>query len=418
MEGTSKVLLLVLAAVLLVVPFVTFASAATYDYEVERTLTVASGSAQSVTVKDQNQTWYVNVSANNPVNVYILAPGTSVGSSSNTTEMRSVAVKYWEGQLVILNQAFTPSTNRLGTFTIWVVNVGTSSASVTVQVDTARSSSASMFCQIGFFVCLGGCCLVVVLIVVLLILLMVKMIMGIKKKQAQMEQNWSSGQAAPQPQQPQSQPMAAQPAPGMPPQQPMQQGGQGVTLFQGNNFRVDKKIIALASQYRVYGPQNTIIGFSYMKMFTLKEDIKIFADEAMTRPLILLKQQQVLDITGTFLVQDMLNGEVLGYLKRDAISSFISTRWEIYNAQGVLVGYVTESSILMALLRRFSKMGSMIPDSLDVTMGNVKVALVQEKFRVIGNEFSIQIFEGQQRVLDRRLGVALLLLMAVYDTGR
>lgn len=49
--------------------------------------------------------------------------------------------------------------------------------------------------------------------------------------------------------------------------------------FQFNQYLLKRQVFALTGKLRFYNPQGVLVLFSEQKMFKLREDIRIFADE-------------------------------------------------------------------------------------------------------------------------------------------
>ena len=91
------------------------------------------------------------------------------------------------------------------------------------------------------------------------------------------------------------------------------------SLWTMNFYRIRKKVLALTNQYWIEDQTGNQLGYTRQKMLRLKEDIRIFADESMTRELFQIRQQQILDIWGTFAVVDSGSNALLGYIRRRAL---------------------------------------------------------------------------------------------------
>ena len=59
-------------------------------------------------------------------------------------------------------------------------------------------------------------------------------------------------------------------------------------IFQYDQYLLKRQIFALAGKFRYYDPLGNLVMFSEQKMFKLREDIRVFADES--------KSQEVLQI--------------------------------------------------------------------------------------------------------------------------
>jgi len=211
----------------------------------------------------------------------------------------------------------------------------------------------------------------------------------------------------------------ATPAPqGAPVQQAMPQAApmQIAPLWTQNFYRIRKKVLTLWNKYWIEDQQGNILGFSKMKMFKWKEDIRIYTDEGMTTELFAIKQQQILDIWGTFAVVDNFNNH-LGYIKRKALaSSFIRDEYEVYDAQNRMMGGIYEGTG-RGLVRKYMPLGGLVPEHMDMTLNGQKVATINQQFKIIGDIWELNCI-AVPPYLDRRVLLASLLMMGMIERGR
>lgn len=189
-------------------------------------------------------------------------------------------------------------------------------------------------------------------------------------------------------------------------------------VFRGNEFRVDRKFLSLIYSYYVYDGAGRLIAYSTMKPFRLKEDIRIYSDESKSYELMSIQQEQILDITGTFNVFDSQSRQFLGTLKRSFLRSFIQDQWLMLNAYKQQIGQITEDSLTMALVRRLIPYGNLIPNVQFINYMGHDMGIIAEKFRVIGNEYTMSLMPGTDHILDRRLAIACLIMMAQFENNR
>ena len=71
------------------------------------------------------------------------------------------------------------------------------------------------------------------------------------------------------------------------------------------NFPIDLsfKILALASQIYIRDANGNLMGYVKQKMFKLKEDINIFADETQTRQQFNIKADRVIDFSANIILR-------------------------------------------------------------------------------------------------------------------
>jgi len=103
------------------------------------------------------------------------------------------------------------------------------------------------------------------------------------------------------------------------------------------------KLLALASQIYIRDANGNLLGYVKQKMFKLKEDINIFADEGQTQLMYNIKADRVIDFSAKYNFSDA-QGNALGSIKRRGMRSIWRANYEIYNAQDQQVMKVSEES--------------------------------------------------------------------------
>jgi uncharacterized protein YxjI len=103
------------------------------------------------------------------------------------------------------------------------------------------------------------------------------------------------------------------------------------------------KLLALASQIYVRDADGLLLGYVKQKMFKLKEDINIFADEGQTRLLFNIKADRVLDFSANYRFTDSA-GSAVGAIKRKGMRSIWRAHYLIFDAAGNEVMNVHEEN--------------------------------------------------------------------------
>jgi len=183
-------------------------------------------------------------------------------------------------------------------------------------------------------------------------------------------------------------------------------------------FIVDMKIVSFGFSYDVMDGWGRKIGFVKIKPFQWKETITFYTDETAQHPLITIKQEQVIDWSGTFVVNDAQSDQFLGILKRNWAKSMVQDEWWIQDFNRNEVGHITEDSLAMGITRRFVPFGNLVPNSHFINYQGRDIGVIEEKFRVIGNEYTIKLLPGVSQNLDRRLAVASVVMMAIFEKRR
>jgi len=186
--------------------------------------------------------------------------------------------------------------------------------------------------------------------------------------------------------------------------------------FVGHNFQLDLKLISFGNKYYLYDGQKNLIGFIAQKMFTFKEDIRIFTDETMSYEMMKIKQEQIIDFSGTFQVMDSMSGELLGILQRKGLKSMLKDEWLILDRNRQEIGMIKERGGFMWFLRRF--VFSWLPYKYDLFLHGQPKGEIVQKFKLIGSTFMMDLSQDPGYTLDRRLAVTCCLMMGIMERVR
>jgi len=159
--------------------------------------------------------------------------------------------------------------------------------------------------------------------------------------------------------------------------------------------------------------------YSKLKAFKLKEDIRLYADESMSRELLAIHARSILDIGATYDVLDGGTHERVGSVRRAAIASmFGRDTWKILDAQEHEIGEIVEDSLGLALLRKYF-LGALLPQTYHGRVNNQPVLVFKQYFNLFVQKMDLDFSMDQGRLLNRRLGVAAaVLIMAIEGRQR
>ena len=181
--------------------------------------------------------------------------------------------------------------------------------------------------------------------------------------------------------------------------------------FGHQTYTVRRKVLKLlGGAFHIYDPLGNVAFYSELKAFKLKEDIRLFGEEAKQTELLTIKARKILDLSSAYDVADSTTGEKVGVLKRKGLKSVIRDEWTIMNAQDQEIGIIQEDSQLMALIRRF--LTNLIPQKYTATIQNQPVATYQQNFNPFVLKITIDFSPDKGNLYDRRLGIAAAVLLA------
>lgn len=185
-------------------------------------------------------------------------------------------------------------------------------------------------------------------------------------------------------------------------------------VFEYRTYLLKRQVFALAGKFRFYDPSGKLVLFSEQKMFRLREDIRVYADEGKQQEVLMIKARQIIDFAAAYDVIDSATGEKVGVLRRKGWSSILRDEWEVLNAQDQPIGALFEDSMGLALLRRLL-LGSLLPQNYDLTLGQTRVADLKQRFNLFRYELDLDMSMDAARQLDPRLGIASAILLAAIE---
>jgi len=188
-------------------------------------------------------------------------------------------------------------------------------------------------------------------------------------------------------------------------------------IWYQNHYKIRKKVLTVGNKYWIEDSNGQLLGFCKQKLFKLKEDIRIFKDEAMAQELFRIQQEQIMDAWGSFAVIDSATNSKLGYIKRDIMSAFGRDTWEIQTVTKQIIGRIFEHSLGKALARKYLPGGGLVPEEMTVELDGKKVAQINQEFKIIGDIWNMNILDLSPDV-DRRVMLACMLLMGNIERDR
>lgn len=90
------------------------------------------------------------------------------------------------------------------------------------------------------------------------------------------------------------------------------------------------KLLAIASQIYIRDANGALLGYVKQKLFKLKEDINVFADESQTQHLYNIKADRMIDFSAKYNFTDS-SGNFIGSIKRKGMRSLWRANYEIYD---------------------------------------------------------------------------------------
>lgn len=186
------------------------------------------------------------------------------------------------------------------------------------------------------------------------------------------------------------------------------------SAFVIDHYLLKRQVFAMTGKFRLYDPQGQLVMFSEQKMFRLKEDIRVYADESKSRELLFIQARQILDFSAAYDVIDGQSRLKVGVLRRKGFKSILQDEWELLNASDQPIGILHEDSMAQALLRRVL-LGTLLPQNYDLLLADTRVADLRQRFNLFRYELDIDCSMDTARRLDRRLAIAAGILLATVE---
>ncbi|MDB5186613.1 MAG: hypothetical protein JWM07_85 [Candidatus Saccharibacteria bacterium] len=133
---------------------------------------------------------------------------------------------------------------------------------------------------------------------------------------------------------------------------------------------VEQKITAFVNKYAVYtadqaGTKSALVAFAQQKRLTFKEQVIFYGDEAKTQPIFTLRAEKILDVHGKFVIDDM-EGNRIGAFRKEFKASLLKSTWSILDTNDQSKLTITESSMALAVFRRFAGFLPIVGDLAEI----------------------------------------------------
>ena len=186
------------------------------------------------------------------------------------------------------------------------------------------------------------------------------------------------------------------------------------SVFDHNSYILRKKLFNfLGQKFYLYDMQWNLVGFVKQKAFKLKEDIRVFSDDTLTKEILIIQARQIIDFGAAYDITDPFTNERVGTLRRKGLmSTFVQDTWEVLDSQERQIGLLQEDNPALAMIRRY--FANIIPQGFTFSMGPDTVASFQQNWNFFVPKLHVQ-FHVPPEQLDRRLGLGAAVLMSAIE---
>ena len=133
---------------------------------------------------------------------------------------------------------------------------------------------------------------------------------------------------------------------------------------------VEQKITPFVNKYAVFttdehGKKGQLVALAQQKRIAIKEKVTFYTDESKSTVAFSFRAEKVMDIHGRYFVEDA-QGQMVGAFKKDFKRSLLSSTWHIMDADNQPALKITESSKVLAALRRFGGLIPLVGDLIEI----------------------------------------------------
>jgi uncharacterized protein YxjI len=183
--------------------------------------------------------------------------------------------------------------------------------------------------------------------------------------------------------------------------------------FSHDRFHARSKVFDISPKFLLYDLQGQQIGYLKKKLFKLKEDIRLYADETMAQELLTIKARKIMDWSSAYDVVDSLSQQKVGTLKRKGMKSILRDEWIILDAADREIGIIREDSTALALVRRF--LTNIIPQKFIFEAGGQIVGTARQAWNPFVLKMDVDMSADTACKLDRRLVAAIVVLLLAVE---
>jgi hypothetical protein len=187
----------------------------------------------------------------------------------------------------------------------------------------------------------------------------------------------------------------------------------GDHAFGQHHYVIKRKLWSLlGARASVFDSSGRLLCFCKRRALKIREDIRVYADESMTRELLLIRARGVFDFGATYDVADARSGQTVGALRRKGLKSILRDEWHVLGPGDRQIGTILEDSSMLAVLRRLHDVVSLLsPQSYTVSLEGRDVGYIRQNRNPFTLHYVMDLSGDQQMALDRRLAVAAAILL-------
>jgi uncharacterized protein YxjI len=185
-------------------------------------------------------------------------------------------------------------------------------------------------------------------------------------------------------------------------------------VFNHTEYLIRRKVLKIfGGAFHIYDGTGALAFYSEIKAFKLKEDIRLYTGEDMSKEVLTITARQVIDFSAEYDVVDPTTREKIGVLKRKGLKSILKDEWILMDRTEQEIGFIKEDSAWLALVRRL--LTNLVPQKYHGEINGRPVFTFKQHFNPFVQKVSLDFSPDTNRLLDRRLGIAAALLLCAVE---
>ena len=155
-------------------------------------------------------------------------------------------------------------------------------------------------------------------------------------------------------------------------------GAQSSPLFQLDRYLIRRQVLRIfGAGFHVYDGDR-VVAYSHQKAFKLKEDIRVYADEAGTRELLSIRARQIIDFAAAYDIIDGVSQQKVGAARRRGFRSIMRDSWEVLDENDEVISTLQEDSTFKALVRRV--LTNLVPQTFHLDVAGSAPVVFRQHF--------------------------------------
>ncbi len=180
------------------------------------------------------------------------------------------------------------------------------------------------------------------------------------------------------------------------------------------------KLIALSPQVRVTDASGQLVLYVKQKALALREDVRIYADEAQTQQLYQINANKIIDFSATYNIA-LAGGGALGAVKRQGMRSIWKATYNIVDTNGTEVGLIHEENPWLKVAESFLSdvpfIGMLINPAYLVDLRGQTALYLKKQPAVFEGRFTIE-KRGSFSDADERLLLSSVIMTMMLERSR